>query len=358
MTTRRSSATLVNLADAVLPASPVTSRLLVAREEEAMTTPGQAREAWNGVAAGYDEFVTQGRVMDALELQLSDGSFDVSASQLGVTVVPDLKRGLGEMVRVTKPGGKVLIAALGPPQKAEFFGFFLAALTATVPGFTGPPTDPPAPQFQVADPARFRQRLAEAGLGDITVEPVTFGLDVPSPAHLWGLLMNSNPMGRMLVADLTGDQRTEFRECWRACSASAPAATQEPSSPWTSTSGSRRSDRTATSSRPTCPKATIFAGTVHGTDRRLQAPRQSRGRHQTAEHACRWNLAPGLDQRGRVHRATTPGHRTNGNESRLCRGPGGGSWRFHDAWEHVYQASTSNKDPDGNRTVNNCCATP
>jgi ubiquinone/menaquinone biosynthesis C-methylase UbiE len=245
-----------------------------------MTTPGQARDGWNGVAAGYDQFVTplviplaeqvlgrvdvhhgtrlldvaagtgalslaaarlgahvvatdiapamierlqargqreglenlQGRVMDALELQLPDGTFDVSASQLGVTVIPGLKRGLGEMVRVTKPGGKVLIAALGPPHKAEFFGFFLAALTATVPGFTGPPTDPPTPQFQVADPTRFRQRLAEAGLGDITVEPVTFGLDVPSPAHLWGLVMNSNPMGRMLVADLTEDQRTEVRE--------------------------------------------------------------------------------------------------------------------------------------------------
>jgi ubiquinone/menaquinone biosynthesis C-methylase UbiE len=245
-----------------------------------MMTPDQTRDAWNGVAAGYDEFVTplviplaeqvlgrvdvrrgtrlldvaagtgalslagarlgahvvatdiapamierlqaraqqegqkhlQGRVMDALELELPDDSFNVSASQLGVTVVPDLKRGLSEMVRVTKPGGKVLIAALGPPQKAEFFGFFLAALTATVPGFTGPPTDPPAPQFQVADPARFRQRLAEAGLGDITVEPVTFGLDVPSPAHLWGLVMNSNPMGRTLVAGLTEEQRTEVRE--------------------------------------------------------------------------------------------------------------------------------------------------
>jgi hypothetical protein len=84
-------------------------------------------------------------------------------------------------------------------------------LTATVPGFTGPPADPPAPQFQVADPARFRQRLAEAGLGDITVEPVTFGLDVASPAHLWGFVMNSNPMGRMLVADLTEEQQTEVQ---------------------------------------------------------------------------------------------------------------------------------------------------
>jgi hypothetical protein len=27
---------------------------------------------------------------------------------------------------------------------------------------------------------------------------------------------------------------------------------------------------------------------------------QSRGLHQMPEHACRWNLAPGLDQRGRV----------------------------------------------------------
>jgi hypothetical protein len=29
-------------------------------------------------------------------------------------------------------------------------------------------------------------------------------------------------------------------------------------------------------------------------------PRQSRGLHRMSEHAWRWNLAPGLDQRGRV----------------------------------------------------------
>jgi len=76
--------------------------------------------------------------MDARNLELGDDSFDVSASQLGVTVIPDLKRGLGEIVRVTKPAGKVLIVALGPPQMAEFFGFFLAALRATVPALPAP----------------------------------------------------------------------------------------------------------------------------------------------------------------------------------------------------------------------------
>ena len=33
-------------------------------------------------------------------------------------------------------------------------------------------------------------------------------------------------------------------------------------------------------------------------------PRQSRGLHRMSEHAYRWHLAPGLDQRGRV----APGH--------------------------------------------------
>lgn len=154
----------------------------------------------------------EGRVMDACELELENDSFDVSASQLGVTVIPDFKRALSEMVRATKPAGQVLIAALGPPQKAEFLGYFLAAMRATVPGFAGPPADPPPAQFQLADPATFRKRLAEARLEQISVESITFGLELPSAAHLWGLLMKSNPMGRMLVAELTEEQRTAVRE--------------------------------------------------------------------------------------------------------------------------------------------------
>lgn len=137
----------------------------------------------------------EARVMDACALDLEDESFDVAATQLGVTVVPDLKRGLGEMVRVTKRGGMVLIVALGPPQKAEFFGFLLAALKATVPGFTRPPSDPAPAKFQVADPARFGERLTEAGLNNTTVESITYGLEFPPPCAPLGLLDEQQPHG-------------------------------------------------------------------------------------------------------------------------------------------------------------------
>jgi hypothetical protein len=90
-----------------------------------------------------------------------------------------------------------------------------------------------------------------------------------------------------------------------------------------STSGSRRSDRTATSSRPTCQRqpSSLARSAAQTADSRAPA---SRGRHQTGRTclACRWNLAPGLDQRGRVAPGHDPGHRTNGNESLPCRGPG------------------------------------
>lgn len=116
------------------------------------------------------------------------------------------------MVRVTVPGGKVVIAALGPPQKAEFLGLFLAALEATVPGVSGFPDDPPPVQFQLADPARLCERLTEAGLAEITLETLTFGLNFRSAEHFWGFLMSSNPMGRILVSGLTEKQRSDLRE--------------------------------------------------------------------------------------------------------------------------------------------------
>ncbi len=50
-------------------------------------------------------------------------------------------------------------------------------------------------------------------------------------------------------------------------------------------------------------------------------PRQRRGLHQMPEHACRWKLASGLDQRGRIAPGPMWGRWTNMDESRLRQGP-------------------------------------
>src|SRR6266498_594953 len=50
-------------------------------------------------------------------------------------------------------------------------------------------------------------------------------------------------------------------------------------------------------------------------------PRQSRGLHHMSDHACRLNLAPGLDQRSRVVPDHDVGSSDKRDESRLCRDP-------------------------------------
>lgn len=154
----------------------------------------------------------EARVMDGHALELEDDTFDVAGSQNGVSLFPDLKRGLGELVRVTKPGGRVLIVAFGPPQKAEFLTFFLAALQASVPGFTGLPTTPPPLPFQVADPSKLRAEMAGAGLADVRVETSTWRMEFQSASHLWDAVTSSNPIGAAMVADLTQEQTAEVHQ--------------------------------------------------------------------------------------------------------------------------------------------------
>lgn len=159
---------------------------------------------------GLDDL--EARVMDGHDLELEDDTFDFSGSQFGVMLFPDLPRALREMVRVTKPGGRVLMIVYGSPTQIDFLGFFMGALQMVVPGFPGLPSDPPPLEFQVADPEMLRRRLAEADLHDIRVEPGTERLEFESGQQMWDWVTNSNPIAQMLIADLTETQRADVRQ--------------------------------------------------------------------------------------------------------------------------------------------------
>jgi ubiquinone/menaquinone biosynthesis C-methylase UbiE len=151
----------------------------------------------------------EGRVMDGHSLDLADDIFDIAASQFGVMLFPDLPRGLREMTRVTKPGGKVVLVVYAAPPTIDFLTVFMGAMHAAVPGFTGLPDDPPPLPFQASDPDVLRQHFADAGLTDIRVEQGAEILTVQTGQELWDWIANSNPIAVMLTSDLTTEQRAD-----------------------------------------------------------------------------------------------------------------------------------------------------
>ena len=150
------------------------------------------------------------RVMDGHALQLDDDSFDVAGSQFGVMLFSELSKALREMVRVMKPGGRVLLHAYGNPHEIEFLGFLVAAVQSVRPDFDGPPMDPPPLEFQLADPDRLRRELSMAGLNDVHVDTVTEVTEHETGKDLWEWLIWSNPIVEHVLGELlelTNDER-------------------------------------------------------------------------------------------------------------------------------------------------------
>jgi len=167
-------------------------------------------EHFNARAAA-EQVDAEGRVMDCHALDVPDDSYDVTGSQFGVMLVPDQAQALREMVRVTKPGGRVLLIAYGDPSEFEALHVFISAVQAVVPEFEGPAEDEPMLEFQVADPDVLRQRLIDAGLTGVTIDTTNQErVAVRTGQQLWDWTLGGNPIPSMLVADLTDRQRGDI----------------------------------------------------------------------------------------------------------------------------------------------------
>jgi hypothetical protein len=81
-----------------------------------------------------------------------------AGSQFGIMTFPDQSRGVREMTRVVKRGGRVLMIVYGSPAEIDFLGFFVSAVHSVRSDFV-PPMDPPPPEFRLADPAKLRSEL-------------------------------------------------------------------------------------------------------------------------------------------------------------------------------------------------------
>lgn len=151
-------------------------------------------------------------VMDARDLDLDDAAFDVTASQLGVVVLPDLDAALAEMVRVTRPGGTVAVSGFGgPPPSVETLALPFAAVAQVAPHAPTLPTDPPPPPFQLADRDRAAERLEAAGLQEVRVATIEHLMAFASGDELWSTVVHSHPIAAATRATLSEEQDAAIR---------------------------------------------------------------------------------------------------------------------------------------------------
>jgi demethylmenaquinone methyltransferase / 2-methoxy-6-polyprenyl-1,4-benzoquinol methylase len=110
---------------------------------------------------------------DALALEYPDASFDAVTVGFGARNFADLDRGLAEMTRVAKPGGRVVVLEITSPQKPPLSWFFRAWFDRVVPELGRLAGNPDAYAYLPSSVRRFpgpeelAERMAAAGLVDV-----------------------------------------------------------------------------------------------------------------------------------------------------------------------------------------------
>ena len=122
------------------------------------------------------------RVMDGQELDFPDAFFDAALSIFGVILFPDAARGLAEMRRVMRPGGRVAVVTWAQPHRYELATNLREAILTLAPETPAPATLPA--QLRFVDPDAFRGLFAAAGLQEVEIETVEADLRLPSARWL------------------------------------------------------------------------------------------------------------------------------------------------------------------------------
>jgi demethylmenaquinone methyltransferase / 2-methoxy-6-polyprenyl-1,4-benzoquinol methylase len=110
---------------------------------------------------------------DALALPYEDGSFDAATVGFGARNFGDLERGLAEMVRVVRPGGRVVILEITTPTRPPLSVFFSLWFDRVVPLLGRLAADPEAYEYlprsvkRFPGPAALAGQLGVAGLEDV-----------------------------------------------------------------------------------------------------------------------------------------------------------------------------------------------
>ena len=121
------------------------------------------------------------QVADALDLPFEDDSLDAATVAFGARNLSDLDRGLAEMARVVRPGGRVVVLEITTPKRLRMLnGLWFDRVVPRLGGLVGGDRAAyrylPASAKRFPEPLELAQHMSDAGLTEIRWRPFMGGI--------------------------------------------------------------------------------------------------------------------------------------------------------------------------------------
>jgi demethylmenaquinone methyltransferase/2-methoxy-6-polyprenyl-1,4-benzoquinol methylase len=120
---------------------------------------------------------------NALGLPFCDNTFDVTGMAFGIRNIPDRTKALREMLRVTVPGGQIMILEMTFIQNRFFKLFYYIYLNYLLPLMAKVFSKNAAAYYYLADsimnfpsPEVFAKIMQDTGMAEVEIYPLTFGI--------------------------------------------------------------------------------------------------------------------------------------------------------------------------------------
>lgn len=150
------------------------------------------------------------RLMDGQALDCPDVAFDAALSVFGVILFPDAAKGLSEMRRVVRPGGRIAVVTWTQPHRYELATSLREAILTLGAASPAPPALPA--QLRFVDPEAFATLFADAGLRSVEIETAEAPLQAPSARWLADRLPFAPGMETWITS--LGDRRAAALEAF------------------------------------------------------------------------------------------------------------------------------------------------
>lgn len=145
---------------------------------------------------------------DAAALPFEDDTFDITLSCLGHMFVPDPDAAGSELIRVTKPGGRIAYTSWTPDSG-------IAAMMRVLSEYVPPEPEPSPPPVLWGDPETVRKRFGDR-VKEITFETATVMYPALSPAHFWHTMTTDSGAIMLAVEAVPEADRETMREAMLA----------------------------------------------------------------------------------------------------------------------------------------------